>query len=58
MLLFARLKLLNFKNSSVILNAVKNRGVPAKDSGDTGPTVIKEYCLDATSNVLWGSRND
>jgi len=29
-----------------------------KDKGDTGPIVIKEYCLDFRSNALCGSRKD
>jgi len=32
------------RNSSGVLNAVRNKGVPAKDNGETGPIVIKEYC--------------
>lgn len=38
--------------ASGVLKAVKNNGVPAKDKGDTGPTVINEYCLEAISTAL------
>jgi len=51
-------RLLTRRKSSGELNAVKNNGVPAKDSGETGPIVIKEYCLEAGSNALCGSLND
>jgi len=40
------------RNSSGVLNAVRNNGVPAKDKGETGPIVIKAYCLDAISKAL------
>lgn len=29
------------RNSFGVLNAVRNKGVPAKDKGETGPTGIK-----------------
>ena len=51
-------KPLHDKNCSVLLKALKNKGVPAKDSGETGPTVIKAYCLDSMSKALCGSLND
>ena len=40
----AALKLVLFcsRNSFAVLKALKNKGVPAKDSGETGPTVINE----------------
>jgi hypothetical protein len=40
------------RNSSGVLNAVRNKGVPAKDNGETGPIVIKEYCREAISKAL------
>ena len=40
------------RNSSGILNAVKNKGVPEKDNGETGPIVIKEYCREDISKAL------
>src|SRR4030067_43295 len=43
------------RNSSTVLNALKKRGVPAKDRGETGPIVIKEYSRLAISNDEWGS---
>lgn len=47
-----------FKKFSTLLYAVKNNGVPANERGDTGPTVINEYCRDAISKALCGSLND
>ena len=44
--------LLVLRNSSGVLNAVKNKGVPAKDKGETGPTVIKAYCREDASKAL------
>jgi hypothetical protein len=41
-----------------LLKAFKNSGVPAKDKGDTGPIVIKEYSLEAVSNEECGSLNN
>jgi hypothetical protein len=46
------------RKASTLLNALKNRGVPAKDRGLTGPIVINEYCLLATSNAECGSLNN
>ena len=34
-----------FKNSSTVLNALRNKGAPANDSGLTGPIDMNEYCL-------------
>lgn len=48
--------LLALRNSSTVFKALKNSGVPAKDSGLTGPMVINEYCLLAMSKAEWGSR--
>jgi len=33
------------------INALKKRGVPAKERGDTGPWVIKEYSFEAGSKA-------
>ena len=44
--------LLVLRNSAGVLNAVRNKGVPAKDKGETGPTVIKAYCREAISKAL------
>ena len=38
-----------YRNSSGVLKALKKRGVPANDSGDTGPMVINEYSRVAMS---------
>ena len=46
------IKLFVFRNSSEVLKAVKKRGVPAKDRGETGPTVINAYCRDEMSKEL------
>jgi hypothetical protein len=43
--------------SSTEVNAFKKRGVPAKDRGETGPMVMKEYSREATSNDDCGSLN-
>jgi len=43
-------------NSSGVLKALKNRGVPANESGDTGPMVMNEYSRVAMSKEEWGSR--
>lgn len=45
------------RKASTVLNALKNKGVPAKDNGLTGPIVINEYCLLDMSNAEWGSLN-
>ena len=37
------------RNSFGVLKALKKRGVPAKESGDTGPMVMKEYSREAMS---------
>jgi hypothetical protein len=37
--------------SPTLLKALRNRGVPEKDNGDTGPTVINEYSLENTSKA-------
>ena len=47
----------SFKNTSGEVKADKKSGVPAKDSGETGPCVIKGYSFDAASKELWGCRN-
>ena len=44
-------------NSSTVLNALKNKGEPAKDSGLTGPIDMNEYCLLDASNDECGSLN-
>ena len=44
------------RNSSGLLNTFRNSGVPEKDSGLTGPIVIKEYCRLCASKAECGSR--
>ena len=51
-------KLFSFMNASTELNTFRNRGVPANESGLTGPMVMKLYCRDTMSNELCGSRNN
>lgn len=45
------------RKSSTLLNAFKKSGLPAKESGLTGPIVMNEYCRLCTSKAEWGSRN-
>ncbi len=45
-------------NSSEELKALKNKGAPENDSGETGPLVINEYFLEAVLKELAGSVND
>ena len=40
------------KKSFGVLKAVKKSGDPAKDRGDTGPTVINAYWREKTSKEL------
>lgn len=44
------------RKSSTLLNELKNRGVPANESGETGPIVMNEYSREAVSNDECGSR--
>lgn len=48
----------SYINSSDELNALKNRGAPENDKGETGPLLINEYFLDAILKALAGSVND
>lgn len=54
--LFTLLKL-TLKNSSALLKALKNNGVPANERGETGPMVINEYSRLSVSKDECGSRN-
>ena len=49
-------KLFSFMNASTELKTLRNSGVPANESGLTGPMVMKLYWRDETSNELCGSR--
>ena len=43
---------------STELKALKNKGAPENDKGETGPLLIKEYFLEAVLKELAGSVND
>lgn len=51
-------KLFSCSNSSEEVKALKNKGAPENDRGETGPLLIKEYFLDMALKELAGSVND